>query len=102
MCVLISITVYYKKNKKIKSFFRSLLVLTMYIVLSIATVIYGIISFWHGFQKFEVSHIHKNGNHAAHLLAKHVQSIEHYTWIEESPYFLEYALSNDVISFSSI
>ena len=59
---------YYCLKKK-KAFFLG-------IVLSIAAVIYGIISFWHGFQKFEASHIRKNGNRVAHLLAKHVSGIE--------------------------
>ena len=67
------------------------------------TSYYGIISLSHGFWKFEISHISKNENHPAHLLAKYIQGIEYYiTWIKETSYSLKYALSNDVISFSSI
>ena len=67
------------------------------------TSYYGIISLSHSFWKFEISYTYKDGNHPTHLLAKHAQGIEHYViWIEESLYSLEYTLSNDVISFSSI
>ena len=40
----------------------------------------------------------RKGNQAAHLLAKHAQSVEQYVaWIEENPCFLEHALSTDVL-----
>ena len=63
----------------------------------------GITYLSHEFRGFEVSHIHRNGNEPAHLLAKYALGVKYYvTWIEESPYFLKHALSNDVISVHSI
>ena len=60
------------------------------------------LSLLYAFHYFRVSRVCTNGNYVAYLLTKHAQSIEYYvTWIEENLYFLEHALSNDVISFCS-
>lgn len=54
----------------------------------------------HEFREVEVSHTHRDKNVPAHLLTKYALGVKHYvTWIEESPCLLEYAISNDVISF---
>ena len=58
--------------------------------------------FFHNFRSFKVLYVRRSGNRPAHLLAKYAQGVEQYvSWIEESPYFIKHALSNDVISFQS-
>ena len=58
----------------------------------------------HIYIRFEVCYICRNGNKSIHLLARYAQGVEHY-FTEEAfghkpnPYFLEYALSNNVFSF---
>ena len=51
----------------------------------------------------EFSHVRRQGNRPAHLLAKHASDVADFTaWIEENPCFLEQALIHDVLSsFSS-
>ena len=68
----------------------------------IASVVYGISSLLSAFRRFSISHVGRKGNQVAYLLAKHAQSVEQFvTWIEESPCFLEHALSTNVFVFSS-
>ena len=65
---------------------------------SIASVVYGISSLLSAFRRFSISHVGRKGNQVAHLLAKHAQGVEQYVaWIEESPCFLEHALSTNVL-----
>ena len=65
---------------------------------SIASIMYGISSLLSTFRRFSISHVGRKVNQVAHLLAKHAQGVEQYvTWIEESPCFLEHALSTDVL-----
>ena len=65
---------------------------------SIASVVCGISSLLSAFRSFSISHVGRKGNKVAHLLAKHAQGVEQFvTWIEESPCFLEHALSTYVV-----
>lgn len=67
---------------------------------SVASVISGILDFCGVLGQVDFSHIHRQGNTPAHLLAKHVVGIVDYlVWMEETPYFLMQALNHDV-SFS--
>ncbi|KAL0003498.1 hypothetical protein SO802_017279 [Lithocarpus litseifolius] len=67
---------------------------------SVASVISGALVFCGVFQQVDFSHIRRQGNKPAHLLAKHVLGIVDYVaWLEESPCFLTQALTHDV-SFS--
>ncbi|XP_075663169.1 uncharacterized protein LOC142632690 [Castanea sativa] len=53
------------------------------------------------FRRVEYSHVRRQGNSPAHLLAKHAKSIVDFSkWIEENPCFIEQALIHDVIAFS--
>ena len=54
------------------------------------------------FSKVEFSHVRRQGNRAAHLLAKHVFGIfDFIAWIEETPCILEQALIHNVTNFSN-
>ena len=47
--------------------------------------------------RINFAHVKMQGNRHAHLLAKHALGIANYlTWMEETPYFLEQALLQDV------
>ena len=53
------------------------------------------------FRRVKFSHVRRQGNRLAHLLAKHAQSISDFSsWIEENPCFIEQALIHNVIAFS--
>ena len=67
-----------------------------------AHVISGILGMYGIGLQIDFSHIRRQGNRPAHLLAKHASTLDDYmTWMEENPYFLEQALLHDVSSFSS-
>ena len=67
---------------------------------SMASVTLGILGFYGVFGWVDFSHIRRQGNRPAHLLAKHALSIVDYiAWMEETPCFLVKALNHDV-SFS--
>ena len=69
---------------------------------SVMPIIYGIHSSCHDVRKVLFSHVCRQGNKPAHLLAKHAISIVDFVvWMEKNPYFLEQALHQDVM-FSSI
>ena len=54
------------------------------------------------FQQVLVSHVRRQGNRPAHLLAQHSMSVVSFViWIEENPTFIELALIQDVIFLSS-
>ncbi|XP_065634478.1 uncharacterized protein LOC136069648 [Quercus suber] len=64
---------------------------------SVASVISGALVFYGLFRQVEFSHIRRQGNTPAHLLAKHALGIVDYiAWMEETPCFLMQALTNDV------
>ena len=63
----------------------------------ISTVTQGVLDLSMGFNTVEFSHVKRQGNRLAHMLAKHALSITDFiTWIEETPCFLEQALIHDV------
>ena len=65
---------------------------------SIMTIIYGIQSSTHDVRKVLFSHVCRNGNKPAYLLAKHAISIVDFVvWMEENPCFLEQALHHDIM-----
>ena len=64
-------------------------------------IIVGVNALYSDFRRVEFSHVRRQGNSPAHLLAKHAKGIADFsTWIEENPYFIEQALIHDVIAFS--
>ena len=64
----------------------------------VAALVYGSLFASYKFRKVVFSHIGRQGNRPAHLLAKHALRIVDFSiWIEETPYFLEQALLYDVI-----
>ena len=69
----------------------------------VAAVLYNVKSVSHEFCRVEFSHIYRQGNRPAHLLAKHGYGIADLSvWVEESPYFLEQTLLHDVnVAFHS-
>ena len=63
----------------------------------IAPVIWGILMTCEPLDRIDFSHVKRQGNRPAHLLAKHTLDIADYlTWMEETPCFLEQALLHDV------
>uniref|UniRef100_A0A7N2ME92 RNase H type-1 domain-containing protein n=1 Tax=Quercus lobata TaxID=97700 RepID=A0A7N2ME92_QUELO len=60
-------------------------------------VIRGILMSCGPLKRIDFSHVKRQGNRLAHLLAKHALGIADYlTWMEETPCFLEQALLHDV------
>ena len=65
-------------------------------------IIYGIQSSTHDVRKVLFSHICRNENKPAHILAKHAIYIGDFiVWMEENPCFLKQTLRHDIM-FSSI
>ena len=53
------------------------------------------------FRSYAFSHIKRQGNIPAHLLAHHSRSIESYdSWLEKRPCLVERACAHDIVSFS--
>ena len=51
------------------------------------------------FRRIEFFHVKRKDNRPAHSLAKYAVGIDDFlVWMEENPYFLEQALSHDVLS----
>ncbi|XP_075665081.1 uncharacterized protein LOC142634682 [Castanea sativa] len=68
---------------------------------SMASVVQGLLEISGEFRKVAFSHVCRQGNRPAHLLAKHAKGIVDFsTWLEEKPCFLEQALLHDVLSFA--
>jgi len=66
---------------------------------SIASIVDGMRDLCKSFRRLEFSHVKRKGNRLAHLLAKYAGGIDDFiVWMEENPYFLEQALSHDVLS----
>ena len=69
---------------------------------SIAAVVYGSLSDSHNFCQVVFSHVCRQANKPAHLLAKYALGIDDFSvWLENCPCFLEQALLNDVLLISS-
>ena len=67
--------------------------------ISVAPILYGIVSSLHEGWRVEFSYVCRQGNRLAHLLAKLAFDInDFFIWIKENPCFLEEALVYDVIS----
>ena len=63
----------------------------------IAPVVRGILMSRGPLDSIDFSHVKRQGNRPAHLLAKHALGIVDYlTWMEETPCILEQALLHDV------
>ena len=70
--------------------------------ISVMSIIYGIQSSNLDVRKVLFSHVCRNGNKPAHVLAKHAICIGDFVvWMDENPYFLEQALHHDVM-FTSV
>ena len=68
---------------------------------SVAAIIQGMQEMCKEFSGVMFSHVRRQGNKPAHLLAKHARGIVDFTaWIQENPCFLEQALIHDVIDSS--
>lgn len=64
---------------------------------SVAVVLYNIQSTSHVLRRVEFSHICRNGNKPAHVLAKHAKGIADFSvWVEENTCFIEQALLHDI------
>ncbi|XP_075633331.1 uncharacterized protein LOC142605778 [Castanea sativa] len=68
---------------------------------TISTLIEGIRLKLQDFQRARVSHVLRHGNHPAHLLAQYARHLFGYiTWIDETPYMVESAVTHDVMLLS--
>ena len=64
---------------------------------SVAALVFSSVAMSHSFRCVDFSHVGRNGNRLAHLLAKHALGIaDLFVWVEEIPCFLEQALNQDV------
>ena len=64
---------------------------------SVAHVISGILGMYGVGSWIDFSHVRRQGNKLAHLLAKYASGLDDYmTWMEENPCFLEQALLHDL------
>ena len=67
----------------------------------VSAVTQGILDLSMGFNRVEFSHVKRQGNRPAHVLAKHALGITDFiAWIEETPCFLEQALIHDVTFYA--
>ena len=67
----------------------------------VSAVTQGILDLSMGFNRVEFSHVKRQGNRPAHVLAKHALGIADFiAWIEETPCFLEQALIHDVTFYA--
>ena len=66
---------------------------------SVDPMVMGLQTSFREFQQIIFSHVWRQGNKSAHLLAKYAKGIEDFCiWVEENPCFLEQAFTYDVIS----
>ena len=67
---------------------------------SMSAIVQGMQEMCKDFHKIEFSHVRRQGNKAAHLLAKHTIGISDFiAWIEETSYFIKQTLIYDVTNF---
>ena len=65
--------------------------------LAVASVIQGVLELWMGFSQIQFSHVKRQGNMPAHLVAKNAYSIvDDIVWVEEDPCFAKQALIHDI------
>ena len=70
--------------------------------LSVAALVFSSVAMSHSFRCVDFSHVSRNGNKLAHLLARHALGIADLSiWVKEIPYFLEQALNQDVVVIST-
>ena len=64
---------------------------------AVANVLNGISFHLQSFRSFDFSHIRRDGNKPAHILAQHAQFVSDFVaWVEETPSFLETVIASDV------
>ena len=64
---------------------------------AMASVIQGALELCMGFSQIQFSHVKRQGNMSAHLVAKNAYSIvDDIVWVEEDPCFAKQALIHDV------
>ena len=64
---------------------------------AVANVLNGISFHLQSFRSFAFSHIRRDGNKPAHILAQHAQFVSDFVaWVEETPSFLETVIASDV------
>lgn len=69
---------------------------------SVAALVYSSVAASHSFRCVDFSHVGRNGNRPAYLLARHALGIANLSvWVEETPCFFKQALNQDVFVNSS-
>ena len=64
---------------------------------AVASIIQGVLELCRGFTQIQFSHIKRQGNMPAHLVAKNAYNIVNdIVWVEEDPCFAKQALIHDV------
>ena len=65
---------------------------------SIQNIVYGILVQLQTFRSFDISHVKRQGNVPAHLLAQHALHVEDFhAWLEECPNPIVHACAHDVL-----
>ena len=68
---------------------------------SIATIFEGIHQKLQDFRQVQFSHVKRQGNRPAHILAQYSKNIiSNVTWIKENPSMVEFVLAYDVLVLS--
>ena len=64
---------------------------------SVQNIIFGLSHLVRNFRSYGFSHIKRQGNIPAHLLAQHASGVESYVaWVEECPSLIEHACARDI------
>ena len=70
--------------------------------MAIFNIISGICHRLQAFLSMQVSHVRREENKPAHILAQYAKGLDTYvTWVEEGPIIIELALAHDVLNLSS-
>ena len=70
---------------------------------TMAAIIYSSLSVSREFKHVEFSHVRRQGNKSAHLLAKYAHGIDDFSiWLEEDPCFIIRAILQDVNNASIV